>query len=130
MGNVLFENVKVMRKILKMSMDTFKSTYMKRLALGGIVSLLTVGVGALLSGEVYAELTADDVEQSYSIATSELDKVLSVEEQKEKVVSDCTESKEVEKLSDDISDLERDIEDNYRPIPLSEQYEISDRDFI
>lgn len=37
---------------------------------------------------------------------------------------------EVEKLSDDISDLERDIEDNYRPIPLSEQYEISDREFI
>lgn len=37
---------------------------------------------------------------------------------------------EVEKLSEDILDLERDIEDNYRPIPLSEQYEISDREFI
>lgn len=33
-------------------------------------------------------------------------------------------------LEEEIEDIKQDIEDNYRPIPYSEQVEISDRDFI
>lgn len=33
-------------------------------------------------------------------------------------------------LKEEISRLKQDIEDNYRPIPISEQVGISDRDFI
>lgn len=35
-----------------------------------------------------------------------------------------------EQLEQEIRDLKQDIEDNYRPIPISEQVGISDRDFI
>lgn len=37
---------------------------------------------------------------------------------------------EVNHLQEEYDDLERDLEDNYRPIPLSEQYCVYDRDFI
>ena len=37
---------------------------------------------------------------------------------------------EVERLKEKYEDLEQDLEDNYRPIPVSEQVGISDRDFI
>lgn len=37
---------------------------------------------------------------------------------------------EYEHLQDKYNDLEKDIEDNYRPIPYAEQVGISDRDFI
>lgn len=37
---------------------------------------------------------------------------------------------EIDKLEEKYSDLEQDLEDNYRPIPVSEQVGISDRDFI
>ena len=33
-------------------------------------------------------------------------------------------------LTEEISRLKQDIEDNYRPIPVAEQVGISDRDFI
>lgn len=36
---------------------------------------------------------------------------------------------EIDRLEEKYEDLEQDLEDNYRPIPLSEQYGISDRDF-
>lgn len=36
---------------------------------------------------------------------------------------------EIASLREEISDLEDDIRDNYRPIPLSEMYGVSDRDF-
>ena len=37
---------------------------------------------------------------------------------------------EVSSLKDDIEDLEKDMEDNYEPIPYTEQIGVSDRDFI
>lgn len=42
------------------------------------------------------------------------------------------EEKEVDilELKEEISRLKQDIEDNYRPIPISEQVDISDRDFM
>lgn len=37
---------------------------------------------------------------------------------------------EVEHKNDEIDELKQDIQDNYRPIPVAEQYEVSERDFI
>lgn len=37
---------------------------------------------------------------------------------------------EVEILKEKIEIIERDRDDNYRPIPISEQLDISDRDFL
>lgn len=37
---------------------------------------------------------------------------------------------EIDRLEEKYEDLEKDLEENYRPIPVSEQYGISDRDFI
>ena len=37
---------------------------------------------------------------------------------------------EIEHQQECYEDLERDLEDNYRPISQAEQYEISDSDFI
>lgn len=37
---------------------------------------------------------------------------------------------EYEHLQDKYDDLEQQIEENYRPIPVAEQYGISDKDFI
>lgn len=37
---------------------------------------------------------------------------------------------EVEKLRETYQELENDVKDNYRPIPVLEQVGISDRDFI
>lgn len=37
---------------------------------------------------------------------------------------------EVESQKEKLEDLENDLKENYRPIPVSEQYGISDRDFI
>ena len=34
------------------------------------------------------------------------------------------------RLHEELESLAQDLEDNYRPIPVEEQYEISDRDFI
>ena len=39
-------------------------------------------------------------------------------------------SSDVETLEDRVRDLEEDIEQNYRPIPVHEQYEVYDSDFI
>lgn len=39
-------------------------------------------------------------------------------------------SSDVEELEDKVRDLEQDIEENYRPIPVHEQYEVYDSDFI
>lgn len=35
-----------------------------------------------------------------------------------------------EHLEEELKNLKQDLEDNYRPIPVAEQYGISDRDFI
>ena len=37
---------------------------------------------------------------------------------------------EVEHLQEELEDLKQNIEDNYRPIPESEKYGISDSDFM
>lgn len=37
---------------------------------------------------------------------------------------------EYENLQDKYNDLEQQIEDNYRPIPVAEQYGVSEKDFI
>ena len=37
---------------------------------------------------------------------------------------------DVERLEDELKDIKRDMEDNYRPIPYAEQVGISDSDFI
>lgn len=37
---------------------------------------------------------------------------------------------EITHLEEKIEDMEEDIKENYRPIPESEQYGISDRDFM
>ena len=37
---------------------------------------------------------------------------------------------EVGRLEERIDDLEQDIEDNYKPIPIAEQLGISDKDFM
>ena len=37
---------------------------------------------------------------------------------------------EIDRLEEKYEDLEADLRDNYRAIPVSEQYGISDRDFI
>lgn len=37
---------------------------------------------------------------------------------------------EVEHLQEEYDHLENDLESNYRPIPLSEMYEVYDHDFI
>ena len=37
---------------------------------------------------------------------------------------------EIDRLEEKYSDLGQDLEDNYRPIPVSEQVGISDKDFI
>lgn len=37
---------------------------------------------------------------------------------------------DVEELEDKVRDLEQDIEENYRPIPYSEQVEVYDSDFF
>ncbi len=36
----------------------------------------------------------------------------------------------IDELEEENKNLKQDIEENYRPIPLAEQYGISDRDFI
>lgn len=35
-----------------------------------------------------------------------------------------------EELKDKYEELKQDLKDNFKPIPVSEQFEISDRDFI
>lgn len=37
---------------------------------------------------------------------------------------------EIDILQEKIEDMEQDIKDNYRPIPVAEQVGVSDRDFI
>ena len=37
---------------------------------------------------------------------------------------------EIENLKEEISDMQDNIRENYRPIPLEELYGVSDRDFI
>lgn len=37
---------------------------------------------------------------------------------------------EINSLGEKLEDLENDVRENYRPIPVSEQYGISDEDFI
>lgn len=37
---------------------------------------------------------------------------------------------EIERLRNVIDDLEEDIRENYRPIPVSEQYDVNECDFI
>lgn len=37
---------------------------------------------------------------------------------------------EIDTLEERYEELEKNLEENYRPIPVSEQYGISDRDFI
>ena len=37
---------------------------------------------------------------------------------------------EIDRLEEKIEDMDQDIEDNYRPIPVAEQVGISDKDFI
>ena len=37
---------------------------------------------------------------------------------------------ELHSKEEELENLEQDLKDNYRPIPVSEQYGISDRDFI
>lgn len=37
---------------------------------------------------------------------------------------------EVDRLQEELEDMEQDMQDNYKPIPLAEQVGISDRDFI
>ena len=37
---------------------------------------------------------------------------------------------EIDRLQEKYEDLEQDLEENYKPIPASEQYGISDRDFL
>lgn len=37
---------------------------------------------------------------------------------------------EIENLKEKIDETERDIEENFRPVPVAEQLDISDRDFI
>lgn len=37
---------------------------------------------------------------------------------------------EIDRLQEEIEDMEQDIHDNYRPIPMAEQVGISDKDFI
>lgn len=37
---------------------------------------------------------------------------------------------EFDNLQEKIEDMEQDIRDNYRPIPVAEQYGVSDKDFI
>lgn len=37
---------------------------------------------------------------------------------------------ELDKLQDKLSNLENDLNDNYRPIPVAEQIGISEKDFI
>ena len=37
---------------------------------------------------------------------------------------------EIDRLEEEKEDFEQQVEDNYRPIPISEQVGISDRDFI
>lgn len=37
---------------------------------------------------------------------------------------------EIDRLQEKYEDLERDLEENYQAIPISEQYDISDRDFL
>ena len=37
---------------------------------------------------------------------------------------------EIERLKEKIEDMEQDIQENYKPIPASEQVGVSDRDFI
>ena len=38
--------------------------------------------------------------------------------------------REINSLNEKLEDLENDIRENYRPIPVAEQYGISDEDFI
>ena len=37
---------------------------------------------------------------------------------------------EVDRLQEEIEDMEQNIQDNYKPIPVAEQVGISDKDFI
>lgn len=37
---------------------------------------------------------------------------------------------EINSLNEKLEDLENDVRENYRPIPVAEQYGISDEDFI
>ena len=37
---------------------------------------------------------------------------------------------EINSLGEKLEDLENDVRENYRPIPVAEQYGISDEDFI
>lgn len=55
------------------------------------------------------------------------DRTLTLEE-----LLDLTENlyMEVERLMEKIEDIEQDIEDNYRKIPLDEQYGLNNNDFI
>lgn len=59
---------------------------------------------------------------------SEVDRLINYATDLENQVEDL--KKEKEHLEEKLKDLEQNLKDNYRPIPVEEQYEISDRDFI
>lgn len=49
----------------------------------------------------------------------------------EDLLDKCEDLKdELEHTIEEFEDFKRDVEDNYKPIPVSEQLDISDRDFI
>lgn len=49
----------------------------------------------------------------------------------EDLLGKCEDLKdELDHVIEEFEDFKRDVEDNYKPIPVSEQLDISDRDFI
>lgn len=49
----------------------------------------------------------------------------------EDLLGKCEDLKdELDHVIEELEDFKKDVEDNYKPIPVSEQLDISDRDFI
>lgn len=71
--------------------------------------------------EVLVNLSGDTLEEYFNKHLVSIEELLSA-------IDELIYKKE--QLECKIRDMEQDIEDNYRPIPLAEQYGVSDRDFI
>lgn len=66
-------------------------------------------------------------DRDFTDGFSDREKIMTLEE----VLDLCDEMyNEIEELKKRIEEIEQDVEDNYRPIPKAEQYDVKDEDFI
>lgn len=76
------------------------------------------------------ERAENELDTSYDICFTDSDKVEAYisDENLVSMIEDLLDK--IETLKEDYKELEQDLQDNYKPIPVAEQYDISDKDFI